>query len=748
MNFRQLGGENNREKAFFAVAITTVACFSAAILMLFSDDLGGNVPVWPSIGIGFACALYFGRIALFGIFLGNALSYIIVSLVGENFDEIFLQATWIILLSLVTMIQAWIGLSFIEKNELFPQRFRVPDKITQFYYYAAVLPSIFSATTGNLIYALILGTRQDDYPLQWLLWWTGDFSSIVIFTTAIIAYIQFSQRRKILVLIVLLISFASSIAINSLGIARDKERQEYIFEQQLVSITNAVQQKKEIYRTFLIALDGFVKSHDVLSKSELIDFASTTLENDPVIKRIGTLKNVPASELEQFQQRMLLEHGYEITVRNENNEDDFYLEYFEPDSNNRVIGANISWREARQDAYLYAINNNIHGMTSPEFAPGIQDTPIVTIFYPDRRGDKVEGLGLLSINLQGLMDEIFEQAMDNGVYFSIYDVNADEETLAFESDADISMIGDIKKTSFEIFNRNWEIRALFGPTFKSKHFSAEPLYTGIGGIIIASLVAFGVVILSGQRQYLAQVVRQRTSELEVANKSKSEFLANMSHDLRTPLNAILGFSDIMNKEMFGKVGIKKYEDYINDIYNSSEYLLSLINDILDFSTIDAGKRDLVLEQVDIRENIENCVRNLSALSDEKNIHCNLSVQDNMPNVIADARALKQVIINILSNSIKFTPLGGSINIIVHANDKSASIEIKDSGIGISEENLKNIFDPFTRADNNPLLAKEGTGLGLSIVYALIKLHGGAINIESEQNKGTIVTVELPLKQPI
>ncbi|MCR9128804.1 MAG: ATP-binding protein [Alphaproteobacteria bacterium] len=243
-------------------------------------------------------------------------------------------------------------------------------------------------------------------------------------------------------------------------------------------------------------------------------------------------------------------------------------------------------------------------------------------------------------------------------------------------------------------------------------------------------------------QELAENYEQEKIRAEEANRSKSEFLANMSHELRTPLNAINGFSEIMQGEMFGPLGHERYKDYVADILSSGQHLLSLINDILDMSKIEAGKMQLQPEPLDPGQLIEQCVRIMRARAEEKQIA--LSVEgDTLPEIEADPRALKQVLLNLMSNAVKFTPEAGKV--VVRTFDAADGIvmQVADSGIGISEEDLPRVGRPFEQIENQHSKKHQGSGLGLALSKSLIELHGGTLRIDSVLGKGTTVSFSLP-----
>ncbi|MEQ8405674.1 MAG: ATP-binding protein [Oceanicaulis sp.] len=249
--------------------------------------------------------------------------------------------------------------------------------------------------------------------------------------------------------------------------------------------------------------------------------------------------------------------------------------------------------------------------------------------------------------------------------------------------------------------------------------------------------------LSQERvQELAANYEQEKIRAEEANRSKSEFLANMSHELRTPLNAINGFSEIMAGEMFGPLGHDRYKDYVGDILSSGQHLLSLINDILDMSKIEAGKMQLQPEPIDPSDLIEQCVRIMRARAEEKEITLEVAGGE-LPRIEADPRALKQVMLNLMSNAVKFTPEGGKVMVRGFDAADGVVLQVADTGIGISEEDLPRVGRPFEQIENQHSKKHQGSGLGLALSKSLVEMHGGSLRIDSVLGKGTTVSFSLP-----
>jgi PAS domain S-box-containing protein len=240
-----------------------------------------------------------------------------------------------------------------------------------------------------------------------------------------------------------------------------------------------------------------------------------------------------------------------------------------------------------------------------------------------------------------------------------------------------------------------------------------------------------------------QQVREERDRAEDANRAKSEFLARMSHELRTPMNAILGFSQMISDEIFGPVGTEHYRDYATDIHRSGEHLLSLINDLLDLSRIEAGKLELEDRQLDIGQVIDDVQRLFVGAAETADVQVEIRVAPELPVLMADQRAVRQMITNLLSNAIKFTDTGGRVIISALRNEDGLIVAITDTGAGFDQSDLDLVLAPFGRVDKPMVRTVDGTGLGLPIVKNLIELHGGTFTLQSVPGEGTTATLCFP-----
>jgi signal transduction histidine kinase len=270
------------------------------------------------------------------------------------------------------------------------------------------------------------------------------------------------------------------------------------------------------------------------------------------------------------------------------------------------------------------------------------------------------------------------------------------------------------------------------------------VHTGITSILlyVFSLVHFSVSVRDSQRQRLEASRR----ELEAVSRHKSEFLANMSHELRTPLNAVIGFSEVLQARMFGPLNAKQAE-YAEDILQSGRHLLSLINDILDLAKIEAGRTELEPSTFDLAATIENALVLTKERVVRRGLRLERRLDPHLGAVWADERKVKQVLVNLLTNAVKFTPEGGTITVVATRSPEAVTLSVEDTGIGIAPENQELIFEEFRQVGDAWTGKQEGTGLGLALARRFVALHGGRLWVDSALGRGSAFRFTLPVEHP-
>ena len=256
------------------------------------------------------------------------------------------------------------------------------------------------------------------------------------------------------------------------------------------------------------------------------------------------------------------------------------------------------------------------------------------------------------------------------------------------------------------------------------------------------LVSLGIDITElKQREHSLRIAKD---DAEAANRAKSEFFANVSHELRTPLNAIMGFSEVLKSEIFGKLGADRYRQYAADIFDSGQHLLGIINDLLDMSRIEAGQLRLCEERFSAAEIVAASIRLMKVTAERAQLRLTAEIPNHAPDLYGDARMVRQMLLNVCSNAIKFTPPRGRISVSMRrTDDQGLAISVEDTGIGIAANDLDTVLAPFGQIESAYSRKHRGTGLGLPLTKAMIELHGGSLELKSAPSVGSTVTLVFP-----
>jgi len=280
----------------------------------------------------------------------------------------------------------------------------------------------------------------------------------------------------------------------------------------------------------------------------------------------------------------------------------------------------------------------------------------------------------------------------------------------------------------------WRNRLLLDPTFAFI----------VAILLYMTAVTEGILAEERARRRTEEELRRALIRAEAASKAKSDFLANMSHELRTPLTAILGFSETMQSGIFGPIAPAKYADYVNKIHSSGGHLLAIVSDVLDMSRIEAGEAKLDESEIDLAEAVDECLEMLRPRSEKKRMLIDCRVDAGIPRLRADRRMLKQMVLNLLTNAVTFTPDGGRVSVSAAVDpERRMAISIADSGIGIAKSDLTRVMEPFHTVERPQARSFQGIGLGLPLTRSMVELHGGTLALDSQTGVGTVATLTFP-----
>ncbi|MCB1179495.1 MAG: response regulator [Leptospiraceae bacterium] len=426
-----------------------------------------------------------------------------------------------------------------------------------------------------------------------------------------------------------------------------------------------------------------------------------------------------------------------------------FVKYIFPfKGNEEAIGFNVYSNSKRKKALILAkerksleVTEKISLVQKEEKSNGL------LVFYPVN--SKINGFGYSTavVVISELINKAVSNVSDGGLCLVIEDRTAKKDSTLYKSgceDLKDSIIQKFKVNKvFKIGSREWEFIVYPKGSYILKNLSGSSGFILIISSVLTGILGMLILIVTGREKVINQVVKGRTKELEKANKIKSEFLANMSHEIRTPMNGVLGMLTLLETTNIND----EQKEYLEDAKNSVVALLTIINDILDVSKLESKKIEIIPIKMDVIKLCNNILQLFRLEGIKKNIQLRFVFNKKVNNyfIQADENRLRQILINLVGNAIKFTTKGSiELNVSVDENNKRIEFSVKDTGIGISEEDIRKLFDRFVQLESSRTKKFEGAGLGLYISKQLIVLMGGNIQIQSEVSKGSNFHFHIPL----
>ena len=741
------------------LGLATIYFVVSKLGLLLAIPPGYATAVWPASGIALGCLLIYGVHLWPGILLGSAALNLYTSF-GISAPTGFAISSLVLPISIGigAALQALLGAALIHRYIGFPNPLDDDRDVIKLLLFGGPLACLLNASWGSASLFVSGIVSIETIPFTWWTWWVGDSIGVLIFlplTLIVLAAPRKDWLPKFLTVgIPLVITFAVAVAVF------------YLMEADSWAVLAGALLFTGLLGAFLLVISGRTAMIERLVKlrTEELNISEARFRNIFENSASGMVSVDVEGRILQVNPALCEFLGYAseelLAMR--------IAEITHPDDlgKTRSERANLLFGEASstflRKRYLRKNGDTVWGDASISLvrdADGTAKYLVGQINDITERKRAEEMLVRSEARYHSIVEDQTEyiirmlpdgtRTFTNQAYCRFLGKTADElmgaslyEVVPNDQRDDLKAhFAGLTPQNDRVEYQNQALR--HDGEYRSVHWIDRAIFDDQGRVIELQAVGRDIT----ERKRVDDALNGALMDAEKANKAKSEFLANMSHELRTPLNAISGFSEMLTGEFFGTLGSPKYKEYADDIRVSSEYLLNLVNDILDLSAVEAGKQSLAKERLIVDDVIKGCSTVIAAAAENKSIDYAVDLPDEIQPLLADRRALKQILLNVLSNATKFTPAGGRVTLKITESNNHHVFEVSDTGEGVPADKLSSLTDPFVRANTNPHMAQEGTGLGLAIVKSLVNLHNGELNIKSKVGEGTIVTVMLPSDTP-
>ena len=764
--------------------------------------------IWPAAGIGLAAALLFGRIGLAGVLLGSFVLNV-NTLDSSDWNIGYLLPA---LMSAAACLQAAIGSILIKKTIGFPFAYHRSSNVVTFVLLGAILSTVTCASFSCLLlwkYGLI---HADELLISWVNWWAGDAIGVIfLFPWLLVLFpktMSVSHQKPKLVLLSLIGITLGILSLSWLATQMEKNKQYKAFSDNAVMMSQSLKSEISNVINILYSTAGFVGSHEELLPDEFDVFSSELMQRNPILHGLSWNARVLNEDLNAFQTQMQKRYreGHLVSdfVVNERDKDGRFqavetrpehvvVSFIAPFERNReALGFVVNSQSTRGTALKTArLSENAFPTLPIRLIQGESEQTGVLLFLPaqaigaETDNYVAEGYATAIIRVSDLAEMTLSGNVLDNTGIALVDPDASEEqAILYHSEMSEPALQALKRmmrpdrynTSsayFPLFQRHivpvggraWELIQFSETEYIAQPWGVQLLLAA--GLLFTGLLGWFIVILAGHANEVEYQVETRTRDLKLSNdrlmesekqlqeardnavesnKAKSEFLANMSHEIRTPMNAIIGLSSLGSRQAVSPEAHEKF----TRINQSGEMLLQIINDILDFSKIEANKLELESEVFALTDIIRQLDSMFRSQVQEKSLTLTFRFGGKCEKYyMGDALRLSQVLVNLVSNAVKFTHAGG-IDVVVtpgqtDSGEAAMTWTVEDSGIGMTDKQINNLFDAFTQADTSTSRKYGGTGLGMAISSRLVTAMGGTFDVESAPGKGTTMTFTVPIR---
>lgn len=768
----------------FRITVTVLITyfFTGYLGLLLAVPPGFATTVWPPSGIAIASVLLFGRPALLGVFLGAiTLNFSLPYLTSEsgatnNALTAILSAAPI---AIGSTLQAWLGAYFIRRCLGFPIRLSNFMDISILSIIAGPLTCVVAPTIGVASLVLNGVISPDVWSASWLNWWIGDSVGALVFSPILLIVLgrqseSITNRRKKIASTAFLSVFILAVLAFSISRSMEVQRIEKTFNEQVFELDSYINKSLKSVISSIRAYKGLYVASSSVNEEEFSRFFTYVEGESDVLRSVSWLELVTEENRVEFEARMSAEGYPETTIWGILNGNRVTLppkEIFYPVKFNirssgvgrDIIGYDPTSDVAKNKAIQAAIQSNdvtagkpTHLVSRPE--EGYSVILYLPVFEKETMAEvpKESLLGVIASIFD--VDTLFDSlaARDLGIAATVTDITSLESFQVYDSpnDNNVQRLSRIIVKDFS--GRQWKVEYYATGQYFKKNRDRVSIWVLTTSMIFTWILTVLILLITGYDENIRREVVDKTEKLnqalgeaKYANKAKSRFLASMSHELRTPLNSVIGFTvRLMKNEKLITDSDPRVSRALDAIHKNGKQLLELINDLLDVSKVETGRMELLMEETDVHALVDDIILKMSPLAEEKQLGLTSEVLMDERLVCIDKKKVSQILMNLLSNGIKYTDSGNvrlTADYVVNSLGRGVQFVVSDTGNGIPDSKTNFLFKPYTELHKNDTEEIEGTGLGLALVKAFTDLHGGTIRVTSEKSVGSQFTIWIPVK---